>query len=352
MCKAVQQRAFPAEHKSLSKGNPLSSTSKIFALALFLSDDGLIRVGSRLRNSSLTFDACHPILLPRNHVLTKRIIEQEHVRAGHAGSQATVATVRQRFWPLALRSTVRKIVRGCVTYFRAKPTMSEAIMAPLPSCRVTASRPFYHCGVNYAGPLTLRDGRRRNAKLSKAYISIFVCFATKAVHIELVSDLTSNAFIGALKRFVSRRGKRKCMYSDNGTTFIGADKQLREYFDFLKSDSLNADIQDFLCSQEVTWSFILPNAPHFGGLWEAAVKSAKHHLHRIVSRAHLNFEEMATVLCEIEAILNSRPLSPLSEDPNNLIHQPRSFGTPLNSYPYHDLCDVNVNRLIRWQRVE
>lgn len=139
-------------------------------------------------------------------------------------------------------------------------------MGELPASRVTESRPFSHCGVDYAGPLFLRETKRRNSKFLKAYVSIFVCFATKAVHIELVSDLTSDAFITALKRFIYRRGKPSCMYSDNGTTFVGAHKQLKECFEFIRNKAVHDDIWNFLRGQEVAWSFSPPYAPHFGGL--------------------------------------------------------------------------------------
>ncbi|KYN07859.1 hypothetical protein ALC62_01165 [Cyphomyrmex costatus] len=320
-----------------------------------MDDTGLIRVGGRLKNSRLQFDAQHPILLPREHELTKRVINYEHVRNLHAGTQATMAAVRQRFWPLSLRSCTRKILRNCVTCFKAKPVQSEAIMGSLPANRVTESRPFSHCGVDYAGPVVLKEGRRRNARNTKAYISVFVCFSTKAVHLELMSDLTSNAFISALRRFISRRGRPACLYSDNGTVFVGAHNQLKEIQDFLKTQQAQADIGQFLCKQEITWKFIPPNAPHFGGLWEGAVKSAKYHMARIVGKAHLNFEEMQTVLADIEAVLNSRPLTQLSNDPNDLSYlSPGHFlvGTALNSLPCRDLCDINENRLTRWQRVD
>ncbi|XP_029672102.1 uncharacterized protein LOC115240850 [Formica exsecta] len=354
-CRVVQKSTFPNEYSSLNKNSPINNSSKLLPLSPFMDKDGLIQVGGRLKNSDLQPEARHPILLPRDHELTKRIIRQEHVRSLHAGTHATMATVRQRFWPLSLRSATRKIVRNCMICFKAKPIQSEALMGSLPTSRVTISRPFSHCGVDYAGPVILREGKRRNARNHKAYISIFVCFATKGVYIELVSDLTSEGFIGALRRFISRRGKPSCIYSDNGTAFVRAQKQLKELYDFINDSQTQGHIQQFLREHETSWCFIPPNAPYFGGLWEAAVKSAKYHMARIIGKAHLTFEKMTTVLCEIEAILNSRPLMQLSADPNDLTYlSPGHFliGTALNSLPCHDLHDTNENRLTRWQRVE
>lgn len=274
--KNVQRLHFADEYKTLIKGNAVKASSNLLSLSPFINEDDLIHVGSRLKNAELSSDVCHPILLPKNHDLTRLVIEQEHVRNAHAGTQATMAAVRQRFWPLSLRSVARKIVKKCVTCFKNKPALLETIMGALPSGRVTLVRAFHHCGVDYAGSLLIREGKRRNARHSKAYVAIFVCFSTKAIHIELVSDLTSDAFVAALKRFVSRRGKPACLYSDNGTTFVGAQRQLKELYELLNSDHLQADVKQFLREQETSWNFIPPNAPHFGGLWEAAVKSTKH----------------------------------------------------------------------------
>ncbi|XP_024890294.1 uncharacterized protein LOC112466438 [Temnothorax curvispinosus] len=355
ICRVIQKQSFADEYDSLINHREIKKTSNLLCLSPFMDEDRLIRVGGRLKNSSLAFDARHQIVLPRHHDLSKRIIELEHVRNMHSGVQATMAAVRQRFWPLSLRSATRKMIASCVTCFRVKPISSEALMGSLPESRVTVSRPFTHCGVDYAGPIILREGKRRNSRNHKAYISVFVCFATKAVHLELVSDLTTDAFIAALKRLISRRGKPERIYSDNATNFVGAQKQIKEFYEFLKADSTRSPIEHFLHEQKTEWSFIPPNAPHFGGLWEAAVKSVKFHLARIIGSAHLTFEEMQTVLCEIEAILNSRPITPLSSDPNDMNYlSPGHFlvGAPLNSFPTSDLNDINVNKLLRWQIIE
>ncbi|XP_029157318.1 uncharacterized protein LOC114929805 [Nylanderia fulva] len=228
-------------------------------------------------------------------------------------------------------------------------------MADLPAQRVTASKPFTHSGVDYAGPILLKEGKRRNAKLHKAYMSVFVCFSTRAVHLEIVTNLTSEAFLGSFKRFISRRGKPACVYSDNGTTFVGARKQIKELYDLINDDDTQFAIRRFMRDNEINWHFIPPHAPHVGGLWEAAVKSAKFHINRIVGNANLTYEEMQTVLCKIAAVLNSRPLTPLSEDPNDLhCITPGHFlvGAALNSFPVADFTKENPGRLLRWQRVE
>ncbi|XP_018358512.1 PREDICTED: uncharacterized protein LOC108758196 [Trachymyrmex cornetzi] len=311
VCRVVQRQAFHSEYQALSKGGVINITSNLLSLSPFLDENGLMRVGGRLKNSDLTFEACHPILLPRKHILTQRIIEHEHVRNLHAGMQATMAFVRQRFWPLSLRSNTRGIIKKCVACFRAKPGQSEALMSSLPAARVSASRAFSHCGVDYAGPFLLREG----------------------------------------KQFKNPQGvplNFRVLRHEGGTFGI-------ELYDVYNGQQIQAEIKHFLRELEISWSFIPPNAPHFGGLWEAAVKSAKHHMTRIVGKALLTFEEMQTIFCEIEAILNSRPLAPLSSDPNDLAYlSPGHFlvGTALNGLPGSDLSNINENKLLRWQRLE
>ncbi|XP_011155498.1 uncharacterized protein LOC105192905 [Solenopsis invicta] len=277
MCRTVQMQAFPNDYKALSQGNSINSNSSLLLLSPFMDKDGLMRVGGRLKNFDLQYNAHHQILLPRHYELTCRIIKNEHTRGMHAGAQTTMACVRQRFWSLSLRSTTRSVIQKCITCFRVKPRFLEATMGSLPAVRVTVSKPFSHCGVDYASPVTIREGKRRNSKTNKAYIAIFVCFATRGVHIEVVSDLTSEAFIAAFKKFILRRSKPSHMYSDNGTTFVGARNQLKEFYNYYCEQQTQSDITWLLNDQKIAWNFIPPNAPHFGRLWEAAVKSVKTH---------------------------------------------------------------------------
>ncbi|XP_072766487.1 uncharacterized protein [Anoplolepis gracilipes] len=167
---------------------------------------------------------------------------------------------------------------------------------------------------------------------------------TKAVHLELVEDITTAAFIGALKRFISRRGKVINMYSDNGKNFLVADNELKN---LLQSAEFEDKLQQTAVEERLTWHFVPPRAPHFGGLWEAAVRSMKQHLKKTIGEASLNGDD---VLSQIEAVLNSRPLIPLSDDPMDLnALTPAHFliGEPLNSYPEPELLDQPTNRLSR-----
>ncbi|GFT06442.1 integrase catalytic domain-containing protein [Trichonephila clavipes] len=153
-------------------------------------------------------------------------------------------------------------------------------MGDLPTHRVTPSRQFSVCGIDYAGPIYILRYRGRGAKTIKGYIALFVCFATKALHLELVSDLTSEAFIASLKRFCAR-GAPKHIYCDNDTTFVGARRKLLEIFNFVSKFNENEHFCYFLSQVNVEWHFSPPVSPHFGGLWEAGVKSIKYHLKRV-----------------------------------------------------------------------
>ncbi|XP_075162773.1 uncharacterized protein LOC142235404 [Haematobia irritans] len=174
----------------------------------------------------------------------------------------------------------------------------------------------------------MKRSRGRGQRTYKGYIAVFVCMTTKAVHLEAVSNLTSDAFLAALRRFFSRRGKSSHIYSDNGTNFVGTARKLGK--EFIKAVQQNSNVAHDLASERVQWYFIPPGAPHFGGLWEAAVKSVKHHLRRVIGEAKLTYEEMSTFLSQIESVLNSRPLRPVTIDHSEL-WTPRHFlvGRPL-----------------------
>ncbi|XP_046491852.1 uncharacterized protein [Neodiprion pinetum] len=223
-------------------------------------------------------------------------------------------------------------------------------MGQLPQSRVTQSRPFLHSGVDYAGPFSIRASRGREAKSCKGYIIIFICFTTSAVHPELVSDYTTKAFIAAYKRFTSRRGICASIASDCGTNLVGADSELRRLL--AASSKEFSEIANILASHGTQWRFNPPFAPHFGGKWEAGVKSVKFHLKRVIGEATQTFEQFATFLTQVEATLNSRPLCAISDDPRDpSALTPGHFlvGSALNTIPEPSLIEVPVQRLSHWQ---
>lgn len=277
-------------------------------------------MGGRLARSNLEYNAKHPLIIPAESRLATLIFQHEHIRNHHLGPTSLLATVRSLYWIPQGRKLARNTVWKCVPCHRNTPNrgMLQQIMGQLPQQRLTQAPPFYHCGVDYAGPITLVDRRSRGSSTTKGYIAIFVCFATKAVHIEAVSKLSTKAFLAAMRRFVARRGHCGHMYSDNGTNFIGAVNEMRNWYQKISSSEHNDRVANFLSLGGTQWHFNPPGSPHMGGLWEAAVKSAKHHLNIVSRNARLTFEEFATLLTEIEGILNSRPISPASNDPNDL----------------------------------
>lgn len=353
LVKISQIAFFPSEYQNLKNGKRLNSKSSLLQLSPFLDKDDLIRVGGRLKNSQFNFNKRHPILLPKEGHLTKLIFSTEHQRLLHAGPTLLLGNIRERFWPISGRNLAKQTVRSCIKCFRFRAKNCNPIMADLPNVRVTPKPPFICVGVDYAGPLLIKDKAGRGSKLIKCYISLFVCLTTRAIHLEPVTSLSSDAFLATLRRFVARRGKPKDIYSDNGTNFQGANSELLELYRWMKSNQNS--LIDRVNGEGINWHFIPPHSPHFGGIWEAGVKSTKHHLKRILGNASLSYEDLYTVLAQIEAILNSRPISPLTPDPNDL--QPLTpahflIGRPYTSLAEPDLLDVPVNRLDRFQHLQ
>lgn len=353
LVKLAQLECFTLDYNNLRKGKFLDNKSPILSLDPYLDDKQLIRVGGRIQNSELEHDRKHPILLPKGHKITELILKSEHERLLHCGAQNLLYSIRERFWPVSGRSASRNIVRKCTVCFRAKPTSTEYLMGNLPAVRVKQFAPFSNVGVDYGGPYFLKDRKTRGAKLSKAYICLFICMCTKAVHLELVSELTTDAFIATLKRFIARRGKPVNIYSDNGLNFVGANNKLADIYSFLKGDS--DKITNSLVNEQIKWHFIPARSANFGGMWEAGIKSTKYHIKRVVGNTNLTFEEFATVLAQIEAILNSRPLCPMSSDPQDLTAlTPGHFmiGRSLTSFPEGDLTHITTNRLNKFQHLQ
>ncbi|XP_011883920.1 PREDICTED: uncharacterized protein LOC105571060 [Vollenhovia emeryi] len=310
-----------------------------------------MRIGGRLKHAWVPYETKHPILLA-THPLVTLLIRQAHLRTLHGGTQLTLHTLRQEFWILRGRTLVKAVIHRCVTCVRENARVPQQLMGDLPSVRVRpTSRSFLHCGVDYAGPVRVRASHGRGIKSNKAYIALFICLSTFAIHLELVGSYASDAFLDAFTRFCARRGMPESVYSDNETTFAGAEKELALAY---RAALRNNDFLNKTATDHVKWHFIPPAAPHFGGLWEAGVKSVKYHLRRVLQDHTLTYEEFLTLLCRIEACLNSRPIAPLRDDSETLeVLTPGHFliGSNLTLSPEPSLLQLNENRISRWQRV-
>ncbi len=223
-----QASAFPQDLHCLREGTNLSSSSPLLPFNPYLDDHGIIRVGGRINGSALLEEHRHPTILPKVSDLVRLLVHQTHIDTLHGGTQLMLHTLRYRYWILNARQVVRSSIHKCVICRRHRGVTITQQMASLPRHRVCVSRPFLVSGVDYCGPFSLRIGTKRSRSTVKTYLSVFVCMATKAVHIELVDNLSSMAFIDAFTRFVSRRGLCRYLYSDNATTFVGANRVMRE----------------------------------------------------------------------------------------------------------------------------
>lgn len=349
LLRVAQQQSFPVEFELLKAGKALPNKNRLLSLSPFMDSNNLIRVGGRLGNSHYDYNVQHPIILCSKHKLCQLLFDKYHKTLFHAGPQLLLATIRHNYWPLGGRLLAKKTVHSCIKCCRLKAETVQPIMGHLPTQRVQLEFPFLETGVDYAGPMLIADRKGRGCRLIKSYICIFVCLATKAVHLELVSDMTKEAFIAALNRFIARRGKPQNIFSDNGTTFVGAFNELAN---ILKQ---TVNLTSEMIEQGINFSFIPAYTPHFGGLWESAVKSVKHHLRRILGLAHLTYEEMSTCLIQIEAILNSRPITPLSSDPSDLTPlTPAHFllGRSLVFVPHPQVSNEKITSLSRFHRIE
>ncbi|UYV84382.1 hypothetical protein LAZ67_X001975 [Cordylochernes scorpioides] len=312
--KIIQRCEFTPEINACIKNIPLPRKSKLISLNIFIDSQGILRVGGRLRHSDLDIDQKHPMLIPKDHFVTKLIVLHYHINNLHSGTQLTLSLIRNKFWIPSGRNLIKRVLNQCLVCLKSKSKAIHQIMGDLPKNRLLPGRPFEKIGIDLAGPIQAKPMLKRSKVIFKFYIVLFVCFTTKAIHLEISSDLTAETFLAALKRFISRRGRPTDIYSDNATNFKGASNILKERWKLFKA----ANIQDFSAIESINWHFIPPSAPNFGGLWEAGIKSVKTILSKTMKSRLLNYEELLTLLAQIEACLNSRPLTFVSNDPNDL----------------------------------
>ncbi|XP_065372164.1 uncharacterized protein LOC135964036 [Calliphora vicina] len=349
----AQKVAFGDEYHKLENKESVKC-GNILNLNPFLDEKGIMRVGGRLANAlELSYNEKFPILLPSNCRFSVLLVDFIHKVTLHGGNQLMLRVLRTQFYIVRARNLIKTIISRCRMCALYRKKVQSQIMAALPTNRTIISRPFTTTGVDFAGPFDIRNFTGRACLITKGYVCLFVCFATKAIHLEAVSNLSTPAFLAAFSRFVARRGCPRDMYSDNGTNFVGASKVLKiEFREFLRNAS--SELNTHYGLQGVNWKFNPASAPHMGGLWEAGVKSFKYHFRRIAGNIKYTFEEFSTLLARIESCLNSRPLCPLIDDVECLdILTPGHFliGAPLLAPPEPEITESPISITNRWQRV-
>ena len=266
-------------------------------------EEGLWRCVGRLKNSSLDANARAPIIVSRRHHFTKLLVRDAHRRVTHNGVKETLTELRTRYWILKGRQTVKKEIHRCPVCRRHEGGAYGGIPAPpLPVFRVQPHRPFSSVGVDFAGPLYLKGETE-----VKAWLCLYTCCTTRAVHLDLVPDLSTNTFVRSFRRFCARRGTPSLVVTDNAKTFKKADQALQSLME-------KAEMENHLADRGIQWKFNVEKAPWQGGFFERMVKSAKRCLKKSIGKQALTYEELLTLVIEVEAVLNSRPLSYVAED--------------------------------------
>ena len=347
----VQNEYYPEERERLGMKQHLKRDSKIIQLTPFLEEEtGLIKMQGRLQNAKLTESEKHPIILPHQSPFVKSLVEHIHCQQLHAGINQTLIALRNNYWITRARSLVKSIVKSCLICRMFMPKRLTVPFSPLPVDRVSESEPFNIVGTDFTGPVYIEETKNtvkrtthicpvqivKVTSTSKAYILLFTCAITRAVHLEMVPDLTVDAFIRAFRRFVSRRTTPAIIYSDNAKTFKSAEKEIRECYTMLNSPKF----QEFISEQLIQWKYICPISPWWGGYWERLMKTIKIPLRKVLGKSFLSADEMYTVLTEVEAMVNSRPLCAVNDEPDcqNYL-TPANFltGKPLINLPLHPL---------------
>lgn len=294
----------------LQRGQYVKKSSSLYKLNPVL-HDGIIRVGGRLSRAIMPEESKQPAILHKGLHITTLIIREIHENLGHSGRNHVLSKLQPKYWIPGATSAIRRILSKCLLCRRAHGPPGQQQMANLPQDRVLPDEPpFTNTGVDYFGPFEVRRGRGS----MKKYGVIFTCLTIRAVHLELASSLDTDSFIAALRRFIARRGQVKILRSDNGTNFVGAERELKRAM----QDWNNSQIENTLIQSGIQWIFNPPTGSHHGDVWEQMIRSVRKILNVTLRLQKLDEESLHTLMCEAEAILNSRPITKASNDPNDL----------------------------------
>jgi len=305
----VQRQYFGKERVTLTKYRTCGRQCKIKNLDPFIEDD-LIRVGGRLRRAKIPYDAKHPVLVPKESHVAKLLIRHCHFQVGHMGRETVLSKLRGKYWIVNGTSLVARELKSCVQCRKRMAKPMQQKMADLPLDRVEGDvPPFTNVGVDYFGPFWVKKERGQE----KRYGCIFTCLNVRAIHIEVAESLSTDSFINALRRFISRRGQVKLMRSDNGTNFRGAYRELKDEIKKMNRSGL----KEFASLKGITWLFNPPGASHHGGVWERMIRTIRNVFGSLLGEQKMTDEQLRTLMCEVESIVNGRPLTVNSSDPND-----------------------------------
>ena len=356
--KACQEDAFSEEIKILSKNQDKPRDNpQLQSLDPFLDEEGVLRVGGRLRYTSLEYRHKHPVIVPKGHHLSRLIISHHHTQVHHQGRQITHGAIRQAgYWLIGGHRAVAKELHQCVTCRRLRGPFLEQCMANLPEDRGSTEPPFTYVGLDVFGPWTIQTRRMRGGAMnSKRWPLLFTCLNSRAIHIEVLESMDTDSFICALRRFFAIRGPVKRLRSDCGTNFKGGKSELDEALQEMDK----AAIGRYVLEQGCEWVFNPPHASHFGGVWERQISTIRRILNAMLLElkgATLTHELFCTLLAEVTAIVNARPLTSIPSDIDE--PQPLSPGMILTmksrplAPPPGNFLPSDLYSRHRWRRVQ
>lgn len=318
--KEIQRSEFSEEVECLIKEKPISKGSSIISLAPFLDSDGLLRVGGRISAAQkLVGLDVHPIIIPKKSHIATLLTRHFHEKVSHQGQKITEGKIRSSgFWIIGAKRLIASEIHHCVTCRKLRGSFCKQKMANIPKDRLTPGPPFSFVGVDTFGPWDVTARRTRGGlATSKRWAILFTCLVSRGIHIELVEELSTSCFINALRRFLSIRGPVRQFRSDRGTNFVSAVNELQMVHQFVEKPL----VQRFLQNNECVWMFNPPHASHFGGAWERMIGVTRGILDSMLLRngmKGLTHDTLSTFLAEVCAIVNSRPLTTITEDASDL----------------------------------
>lgn len=313
---------YPEEMNYLRNGQHVQASSAISTLAPILDSTGVMRVGGRLSQGCLPVEEINPIILSGKSHVAKLLVRHYHEKIKHQGRLLTEGTLRNHgFWIVGGKRLISSVIHQCVMCRKLRGSVQSQKMADLPVDRLIPGPPFTSVGIDTFGPWNIVTRKTRGGVAnSKRWAIMFTCLTTRAVHIECVEEMSSSSFINALIRFIAIRGNVKELRSDRGTNFVGAAHVFRSTDKLEIINVENGPITSFLKRSEIVWIFNPPHSSHMGGVWERMIGLTRRILDAMfleVSTRNLTHEVLVTFMAEVCAIINSRPLAPISTDPES-----------------------------------